>query len=133
MSVAHLTPPDPDAFAQLAKSALDSLPDSIRSISQSLEIHIQDLPDDDMLKALNLDHPYELTGLYVGVDLMNKSITDPSPHMDRVYLFRLPILIEWVETGNLPLGELVTHVLVHEIGHHFGFSDDDMHRIEDQD
>ena len=78
-----------------------------------------------------MDSPYELTGLYQGVDLTQKSLSDPNPEPDYVFLYRLPILMEWCERGNVTLSELITHVLVHEIGHHFGLSDEDMHAIED--
>jgi len=82
-----------------------------------------------MMAALELDNPFELTGVYHGVDLTQKSAGDPAPLPDVVYLYRRPILDEWAENGEVTLGELVTHVLIHEIGHHFGFSDDDMDRI----
>ena len=78
-----------------------------------------------------MESPYELTGLYHGVDLTQKSVSDPTPEPDYVFLYRLPILLEWCERGNVTLAELITHVLIHEIGHHFGLSDEDMHAIED--
>ena len=80
---------------------------------------------------MEIEDPFELTGLYHGVDLSNRSVLDPSPQPSRVFLYRRPILDEWAERGNVGLSELITHVLVHEIGHHFGLSDDDIHAIED--
>ena len=71
-----------------------------------------------------------MTGLYQGVDLSRRSVWDASPEPSRVFLYRRPILDEWAERGDVTLEELVTHVLVHEIGHHFGLSDDDIDTIE---
>lgn len=78
---------------------------------------------------MELESPFDLLGLYQGVDLTQKSIADPSPEPDIVFLFRRPILDYWCETGE-DLEHLVRHVLIHEIGHHFGFSDDDMEALE---
>ena len=97
-----------------------------------VEIFVADFADGETLDALGMADAFELTGVYIGVDLARKSVIDPSPEPDRVFLFRRPILDEWAERGDIPLGELVAHVLVHEIGHHFGLSDEDMHRIEDE-
>ena len=96
-----------------------------------MELRVVDFPDPDMLEALGIEDGFELTGLYEGVDLTQASVIDARAEPDRVYLFRRPILDEWAEAGDLTLGHLIAHVLVHEIGHHFGLSDDDMHAIED--
>jgi predicted Zn-dependent protease with MMP-like domain len=93
---------------------------------------VQDVADDETLDALEIDDPLELTGLYQGVDLARRSVLDPAPSASIVFLYRLPILYEWAERGEVSLGELVTHVLVHEIGHHFGLSDAQIDTIEAQ-
>jgi predicted Zn-dependent protease with MMP-like domain len=94
-----------------------------------LVIRIEDFATDEVLDALGIEDPFGLTGLYHGVSLDKKSVADLPRGPDMVMLYRRPILDEWAE-GEEELGHLVTHVLVHEIGHHFGFSDADMAAIE---
>lgn len=127
-----LLPPSLEDFETLAASAFDGLPEGFRKLCGRVDLFVADFADEETLRELDIENPFELTGVYMGVDLARKSVIDPSPEPDRVFLFRRPILDEWAERGDIPLGELVTHVLVHEIGHHFGLSDEDMHRIEDQ-
>ena len=91
---------------------------------------VEDFADDDVLDGLGIEDPFELTGLYQGVNLADRSVLDPIPHLSQVRLYRRPILDEWAERGDVTLGELVAHVLVHEIGHHFGLSDADIHKAE---
>lgn len=91
---------------------------------------IEDFADDETLDALGIADPFELTGLYQGVDITRRSVLDLVPERAVITLYRRPILDEWAERGDLTLGELVAHVLVHEIGHHFGLSDADIERIE---
>ncbi len=90
---------------------------------------MEDFATDEVLEQLGIGSPYELLGLYHGVSLNHKSVMDLPRQPDMVFLYRRPILEEWADSGEA-LGDLITHVLVHEIGHHFGFSDDDMERIE---
>ena len=116
----------------LAAKAWEGLPGEFRKMCGRVDIFVADFADKETLGELGMQDPFELTGVYMGVDLGRKSVIDPSPEPDRVILFRRPILDEWAERGDIPLGELISHVLVHEIGHHFGLSDADMHRIEDQ-
>ncbi len=92
-------------------------------------IRVEEFGTDEVLEELGIDSPYDLLGLYHGVSLDKKSVMDLPLQPDMVFLYRRPILEEWAEGGE-SLGDLITHVLVHEIGHHFGFSDDDMARIE---
>ena len=127
-----LLPPSLDAFERLAADAWAGLPEGFRKMCGRVDIFVADFADTETLDALGIEDAFQLTGVYMGVDLSQKSVIDPSPEPDRVILFRRPILDEWAERGDIPLGELVSHVLVHEIGHHFGLSDDDMHRIEDE-
>ncbi len=130
-SKAAATPPSQADFLAIAEAAWDGLPEGFKALCGTVVILVTDFADEDILNHFNMDSPYELTGLYQGVDLTQKSVADPNPEPDYVFLYRLPILLEWCERGNVTLSELITHVLVHEIGHHFGLSDDDMHEIED--
>ena len=91
---------------------------------------VDDFPDAEVLEELGIEDAFELTGLYQGVDLARRSVFDISPQPSRVFLYRRPILDEWAERGDITLEELVAHVLVHEIGHHFGLSDADIDTIE---
>ncbi|NSL70946.1 hypothetical protein C6Y62_03825 [Hyphomicrobium sulfonivorans] len=116
-------------FEEMAAIAWDRLPDAFRSRAGDLIIRIEDYPSDEVLDALGIDDPLGLLGLYHGVSLDRKSVLDVPSQPDMVFLYRRPLLDEWAESGET-LGDLITHVLVHEVGHHFGFSDDDMARIE---
>ncbi|WP_428679680.1 metallopeptidase family protein [Sphingopyxis sp.] len=122
--------PDADALFAMAETALEQLPDMFKPHITDVVIEIEEFADDETLKSLDIDHPYDLTGLYEGRPLTERSIDQSGGMPDRVTLYRIPILVEWIEGGER-LDWLVRHVLIHEIGHHFGFSDDDMHALED--
>lgn len=124
------TAPDADAMFAMAEVALDTMPAVFLPHIQGVVIAIEEFADDEVLKSLDIEHPYDLTGLYEGRPLTERSIDQSGGMPDRVTLYRIPILVEWIETGER-LDRLVRHVLIHEIGHHFGFSDDDMHALED--
>lgn len=124
------TAPGLDDFAALAKAAYTDLPDPFRQLAGEVMFRIEDFADAEVLDALGIDDPFELTGLYQGVDLASRSVLDPGPAMSMVFLYRRPILDEWADHGDVTLGELIAHVLVHEIGHHFGLSDSDIEAIE---
>ncbi len=94
-------------------------------------IRVEDFPDEDVEREFGLESPFELLGLYRGVSLDRKSVGDLPGDVDMIWLYRRPILDFWCETGD-SLTRIVRHVLIHEIGHHFGFSDDDMERIEEE-
>jgi len=122
--------PSLEDFDALARAAFDRLPDAFKSLCGDVVLHVAETPSADILDAMGVDDPLELTGLYEGVDRLSQSVTEPAIGTAHVHLYRLPILLEWAERGDVSLGDLIVHVLVHEIGHHFGLSDEDMHRIE---
>ena len=115
----------------MAMATMASLPADIASQLSGVVIQVEDLPDRETLASVGLDHPFELTGIYEGRPLTEKSIDASGEMPDRVRLFRRPILDEWAERGDETLEHLVAHVVIHEIGHHFGLSDEDMHALED--
>lgn len=122
--------PDIDAFASLADDAFQELPEGFRKMCGNVSIRIADFASRETLDHFGMTNPYQLSGLYHGVDLTRKSFADPQVFPDQVWLYRKPILREWAARGDVSLKFLIAHVLVHEIGHHFGLSDDDMHEIE---
>jgi len=124
----HL-PPSLADIEELARHALDTI---LKVHLGPVVIRVEEFPDEETEEAMGLDSPFDILGLYRGVALPHKSVSDPRPDLDMVFLYRRPILDYWCETGE-DLARLVRHVLVHEIGHHFGFSDDDMARIEEAD
>jgi predicted Zn-dependent protease with MMP-like domain len=93
---------------------------------------VDDFAAEEVLDDLGIEDAFELTGLYQGLDLTQRSVFDPSPQPSMVFLYRRPILDEWAAHGEITLEELVSHVLVHEIGHHFGLSDAQIEAIEAQ-
>ena len=122
--------PSLDDLAALAEAAFAALPEAVRRLTGEVLFRVEDFATDEVLDELGLEDPFELTGLYQGVDIGHRSVLDPSPQPSMVFLYRRPILDEWAERGDLDLGELVSHVLVHEIGHHFGLSDAQIAVIE---
>ncbi|WP_394693451.1 metallopeptidase family protein [Hyphobacterium sp.] len=124
-------PPDIDQFADLAEAAFNELPDGFRRMCGNVSIRVADFADKETLDHFGMTNPYQLSGLYHGVDLTQKSVSDPIAFPDQVWLYRKPILREWAQRGDVSLKFLIAHVLVHEIGHHFGLSDEDMHAIEE--
>lgn len=123
--------PDAAAIERLAEQAIARLPEHFRRHLTRVVLRIEEFADDAVLDQLGIEDPFDLSGLYTGRPVSEESnwVSGELPPM--VYLFRRPLLDEWVETG-VALEDLITHVIVHEIGHHFGFSDADMHKIEDQ-
>lgn len=121
--------PGLDAFAELAEQAWLQLPAPFRNAAGDLIFRVEELADEEVLQALELEDPFTLTGLYEGVALPKRSVFDPPPEPGMVTLYRRALLDEWAERANVSLKELVRYVLVHEVGHHFGFSDDAMDAI----
>ena len=123
-------PPSLEDFAALAEAALKALPAPFAGFVGDVQMRVLDFAEDDVLDELGIEDPFQLTGLYQGPDLRNRSFADPAPRPSMLFLYRRPILDEWCEHEGVTLGELITHVLIHEIGHHFGLSDDDIDRVE---
>ncbi len=124
-----ITPPDLADMDAMARAALDVIPDSLRRFAKDVVIRVEDFPSDEICKEMKLETPFDLLGLYDGVALDEKDIGTSDTQPDMVFLYRRPILDYWAETGE-DLNRIVRHVLIHEIGHHFGFSDADMERLE---
>jgi predicted Zn-dependent protease with MMP-like domain len=122
-------PPSLADIEALAHSALETIPDELKRHLGPVVIRIEDFPDEETEAEMALDSPFDILGLYRGVSLPHKSVSALHPNIDMVFLYRRPILDYWCETGE-SLPAIVRHVLIHEIGHHFGFSDEDMEHIE---
>lgn len=116
-------------FEAIAARAFSRLPTAFRARCDGVAILIQDFPDDETLAAMGIESPFDLLGLYHGVDLTQGDSAASPTDVNRVFLYRRPLLDYWAEYDET-LGDLITHVLVHEIGHHFGLSDDEMEAIE---
>jgi len=127
---ANLIAPDLALIERLAQDALQNLPEPYRTPASAILLRIEDFAPDEVLEAMDLADPFELTGLYDGIPMTEKSVMDQPQYPDVIWLFRRPILDEWADRGNVSLGELVTHVLIHEIAHHFGWSDEDIAAID---
>lgn len=125
-------PPSLDDIDGLARRALAAIPDPLRRRLDLLHIRIEEFCSEETEAEMGLESAFDLLGLYRGVSLDRKSVSDVPADVDTVFLYRRPILDYWCETGE-PLSHVVRHVLIHEIGHHFGLSDDDIARIEAED
>ncbi len=129
MTRSYTTPPDNEDIQAIAEQALAALPARFADQVRGVAIMVEDLADEATLEDLGIEHPWELTGLYRGIPITQRSVSDAVALPDMVFLYREAILMEWVETGE-DLQRLVASVLVHEIAHHLGYSDDDIERIE---
>lgn len=125
--------PSLDDFARLARQAFDALPAPFRGLAGDVIIRIDEFADQETLASVDLEDPFDLTGLYQGVDIGGREGLGPAPEPSRIFLYRRPILDEWCERGDVGLADLIAHVLIHEIGHHFGLTDDDIDAIEAED
>ena len=124
------TPPSADEMEAIAQATLRGLPAPFAEHLGDVVLQVEDFADDETLAAMGIEDPFELTGIYEGVPLTERSVEQSGALPDRVRLFRRPILDEWAD-GSDTLEHLVAHVLIHEVGHHFGLSDEDMHALED--
>jgi predicted Zn-dependent protease with MMP-like domain len=125
-----ILPPSLADIETLALAALSNLPPIYARAAQSVLIRVEDFPSEDMADEMDLDDPYSLTGLYDGIPLTEKSVMDQQMQPDMIWLFRRPILDEWAERGDIGLSHLVSHVLVHELAHHFGWTDEQIAEID---
>jgi predicted Zn-dependent protease with MMP-like domain len=130
MSERQTFAPDAAEIERLADAAIARMPDHFRRHLEGVVLRIDDFAAEDVLAELGIEDPFELTGLYSGRPIGEQSSLLSGELPPMIHLYRRPLLDEWAETG-VSLEALVTHVIVHEAGHHFGFSDDDMHAIEE--
>jgi len=126
------TPPSLGDIETLANAAWREIPERLRVMAEDIVIRVVDFPDAETCRHMALDSPFDLLGLYQGVAISERGVMDPSTDIDMIFLYRRPMLDYWCER-NMDLGHLVRHVLIHEIGHHFGFSDADMEALENED
>ena len=131
MSGGQTLAPDAAAMERLADAAVAALPERFRRHLDGVVVRIEDFADDETLNAMGIEDPFELTGLYAGRSMREESSLASGEMLPMIHLYRRPLLDEWVDTG-VSLEALITHVIVHEVGHHFGLSDDEMHMIEEQ-
>ncbi|MGB3314706.1 MAG: metallopeptidase family protein [Albidovulum sp.] len=124
------TAPDLFTIEQMARATVADLPAEFAAPARNVMVRIEEFPPEDFLDDMNIENPFELTGLYDGIPMTEKSVMDVVDRPDTIWLFRRPILDEWAERGNVSLGQLVAHIMVHELAHHFGWSDEDIARID---
>jgi predicted Zn-dependent protease with MMP-like domain len=131
MSEGQTFAPDAATIERLAEQAIAALPEPFRGHLEGVVLRVEEFADEEVLGQFGIEDPFELSGLYTGRPIGEQSsmISGELPAM--IHLYRRPLLDEWAETG-VSLEDLVTHVLVHEVGHHFGYSDEEMHAIEAQ-
>ncbi len=127
---ADTAPPSAADIERIGQAVLAELPEPFRSHVRDVVIRVQDFPDDQTLADMGIEEPFDLLGLYHGVPVGQGSEFAPPRHdVDMIFLYRRPLLDYWCDTGE-PLADIVRNTLIHEIGHHFGYSDDDMDEIE---
>ena len=123
--------PSLDEIAAIARQAFDALPAGFRRLARDVVIQVAEFPDRETEQEMELESPFDLLGLYQGIPIGEQGAAGTRQDVDMIFLYRRPMLDYWCETGE-ELGHVIRHVLIHEIGHHFGLSDDDMERIEEQ-
>jgi predicted Zn-dependent protease with MMP-like domain len=124
-------PPSAEEIEAIARDAMRRLPEPFASHLREVVLQVDDYADDALLSDLGIEHPLDLTGVYEGIPISQRSVDMSGTLPDRIRLFRQAILAEWAEEGE-PFEHLVRHILIHEVGHHFGLSDADMHSLEEQ-
>lgn len=123
--------PSLDDIAEMAGRALEGLEEPFRTHARLVAVKVEDFADGETLASVGVENPYELTGLYCGVALTEEQPSGPGALPPMVWLYRMPILDEWATSGDVSLEELVGHVVIHELGHHFGWSDEGMDALQD--
>lgn len=123
-------PPSADEIEAIARATLTRLPQPFARSLGDVVLQVEEFADEMMLRELGIADPFELSGLYEGIPLTERSVEQSGTLPERIWLFRRAILDEWA-AGDFSLEELVRHVLIHEVGHHIGLSDDDIHALED--
>lgn len=123
--------PSASDIEEIARQTLAQLPEPFASHLKDVVLLVEEFADDETLRAMGIEEPFELSGIYEGIPLTDKSVSHSGTLPDRIRLFRRPILDEW-SANDYSLERLVRHIVIHEIGHHFGFSDEDMHALEAQ-
>jgi predicted Zn-dependent protease with MMP-like domain len=123
-------PPSAEEIEEIARRTLDALPGQFARSLGEVVLLVEDFADEETLRVMEIEEPFDLTGIYEGLPLTQRSVEQSGTLPERIRLFRRPILDEWA-AGNDTLEHLVAHVLIHEVGHHFGLSDEDMHALED--
>jgi predicted Zn-dependent protease with MMP-like domain len=124
-----LLPPSREEIERLAGEAFLTIPQVLRRHVANVVFCVEDFPDTEVEQEMELESPFDLLGLYRGISLPRRGVNMTRRSNDMIYLYRRPLIDYWAETGE-PLGDIIRHVVIHEIGHHFGFSDEDMERIE---
>jgi len=124
-----LTAPSLADIEAMAAAAYGGLPQHFRALCEDLVIRVEDFPEESVVEAMDLESEFDLLGLFQGVGLPFRTPSAPTQMPNMVWLYRRPILDYWAENED-SLGDIITHVLVHEIGHHFGLSDDDIEALE---
>jgi predicted Zn-dependent protease with MMP-like domain len=127
---AQTTAPDAALIEALARDAVLALPAPYRDAATAILLRVEEFAPDEILEAMEVEDAFDLTGLYDGIPLTEKSVMDQVIQPDVIWLFRRPILDEWVERGNVTLGEMITHVMVHELAHHFGWTDEQIAAVD---
>jgi predicted Zn-dependent protease with MMP-like domain len=130
MNWSQIESPSLEDFETLANEAYAGLPDEFRALAGDIVFQIADFPDEDVVKDMELENEFEILGLFQGPDLASQEAGQRHAVQTMIFLYRRPILDYWAEHEE-KLGDIVRHVLIHEIGHHFGLSDEDMHEIEE--
>lgn len=123
--------PKPEDIESIARTTLQRLPSPFAESLRELVLMVEQVADPGMARRLGLDHPMQLSGLYEGVSLDRRSVSQSGTLPERIVLYVQPILAEWRSTQH-SLERIVSHIVIHEVGHHFGFSDDDMHALEEE-
>jgi predicted Zn-dependent protease with MMP-like domain len=129
MAEPPLLAPDAQTIEVLARDVIARLPEAFAAHLDDVILRVEEFAEEEVLAELEIEDPFELTGLYTGRPIGDKSVSDSGALPDMIHLYRRPLLDEWVETG-VALDALIAHVVIHEVGHHFGLSDADMHALE---